>query len=417
MNTNPPVLPALSLRQVSRSAGSTIAGYQYQFERSVVELLKLESGHKLRIEGVEDIDIWTESPSVVQVKYFEAQKWSLPAVRDAVHELLKSFDSGLIVTYVLYIHCGIGNSPPERLSLDELKQCLTKSAGKKEPEELLYENFDEGVLRAFIEHLEIRCGPSLEEQRHITASAISTALQCSKDEAEALHRMRAVQFLHEIATKKDENQRNLTRDDLLKRLSDREVFYNRWHKQVVGRDRFISAISRKLKKTGLNRSNIDRGVLLRVTDVNLNSVCQLAAELAQDMDGTTKRRTTSAKPWTLVLRGDDHLIAVVKRSLIEDGVSFNDGFETLQFSPNLFIRPVIVNGSGKTDRLIKASHLIRIVNEKSFEEILETDYKLAQFIVLTDLDSWHTELVRDKPIQLHEIEVDDITEILRGITT
>lgn len=417
MNTNPPALPPLSFRQVRRSAGSTIAGYQYQFERSVVELLGLESGHKLRIEGVEDIDIWTESPSVVQVKYFEAQKWSLPAVRDAVHELLNSFASGLIVTYVLYIHCGIGNSPPERLSLDELKQCLTKSAGKKHPQELIYKNFDEGDLRAFIDHFEIRCGPSLEEQRHITASAISAALQCSEDEAEALHRMRAVQFLHEIATNKDGNQRDLTRDDLLKRLSDREVFYNRWHKEVVGRDRFISAISKKLKTTGLNRSSIDRGVLLQVTDENLTSVCRLAAELAQDMDGTAKRRTTSAKPWTLVLRGDDHLVTVVKRSLIETGVPFNDGFETLQFSPDLFIKPVIVNGSGKTDRLIKASYLIRIVNEKSIERILETGYKLAQLIVLTDLDNWHTELVRDKPIQLREVDVDEIIQILRGITT
>lgn len=409
-------LPPLTAGQVRRSAGSTIAGYQYQFERSVVEVLGLAAGQELRVEGIEDIDIWTESPSVVQVKYYQGQRWSLSVIRDAVHELLKSFGSGLHVRYVLYVHFGSGDAPPDRLSLDELKECLTYRP-KMKPIERLYEEFEEEQLLAFTDHFQIVAGVSLDEQRVITTSAIAEALQCGEDEAEALHRMRAVQFLHEIAVNKDEGRRVVTRCDLLKLLGDREIFYNRWHKETIGQERFIHAITKKLKAANFNTSSTYRGVFVQVTEENLEAVCRLASELARDMNGTAKRRTTAAKPWTLILRGKEDLVSSVKRSLIEEQLPFNDGFESLQFSPELFIEPAVVKGAGSSDRLAKASHVIRVVSENSMKQVAETGYRLAQLISLLKPRDWHAGLARVKPMQIHEVSVDEMTEILRRVTT
>lgn len=409
-------MPSLTDRQAKRSASSTIAGYQYQFERSVVELLNLSAGQALRVEGIEDIDIWSDSPNIVQVKYFEAQKWSLPAVRDAVYELLKSFAYGLKVSYVLYIHCGIGAPPPSSLSLEELKECLTYRPRKK-PVKLLYKDFQEEHLVGFISHFKICTGVSLEDQRKLTTSSLATALQCGEDEAEALHRMRAVQFLHEIAVKKDENERVVTKEDLLKRLGDREIFYSRWHKEAVGKERFISAICKKLKGNQFSSPSKNRGVLLQITQDNLDAVCRLSHELAMDMNGLEKRRTIAAKPWTLILRGDDSLITEVKRSLIQANTSFNDGFETIEFSPKLFAEPVVVRGSGATDRLVKASHAIRVISEDSMKDVLETDYKLENLITLAELHEWHRGIVKAQPIKIHEVSIDELTEIIRKVTT
>lgn len=409
-------LPPLSPRQITRSAGSTIAGYQYQFERSVVEVLGLTSGEVLRVEGIEDIDIWSESPSVVQVKYYQGQRWSLSVVREAVHELLRSFAAGLNVKYILYIHCGDGDNPPTNFSLKDLKECLTYRPREK-PVERLYEEFEEEQLVAFTGLFHICPGVSLDEQRKITTSAIAQALKCSEDEAEALHRMRAVQFLHEIAVNKDENRRVVTREDLLNLLGDRDVIYNRWHKEVVGHERFISAITRKLRSASLNASNTYRGVLLQITDENLDAVCRLASELARDMSGTAKRRTTAAKPWTLILRGEESMVSSVKGSLIDEQLPINDGFESLRFSPQLFIEPVLVRGTGRTDRLAKASHVIRVISESSMKKVTETGYQLAQLISLVKIEVWHANLARVEPMQIHEVSIDDMTEILRRVTT
>lgn len=416
MTANTASLPPLTARQVRRSAGSTIAGYQYQFERSVVEVLGLGAGQELRVEGIEDIDIWTESPSVVQVKYFQGQRWSLSVIREAVHELLRSFAAGLHVRYVLYVHFGSGDAPPDSLSLDELKECLTYRP-KMKPIELLYEEFEEEQLLAFTDHFQITAGVSLDEQRAITTSAIADALQCGEDEAEALHRMRAVQFLHEIAVNKEEDLRVVTRYDLLKLLGDREIFYNRWHKEAIGQERFIHALTKKLKIANFNKSSTYRGVFLQVTEENLEAACRLASELARDMNGVVKRRTIDAKPWTLILRGNEDLVSFVKRSLIEEHLPFNDGFEYLRFSPELFIEPAIVKRTGSTDRLAKSSHVIRVVSESSMKQVAETGYQLAQLVTLVKPDDWHTSLARAELMQIHEVSVDEITEILRRVTT
>lgn len=416
MNGKTSPLPPLTVRQASRSAGSTIAGYQYQFERSVVEVLGLQAGEKLRVEGIEDIDIWAESPSVVQVKYFHGQRWSLSIIRDAVHEMLVSFAAGLEVKYTLYVHFGNGDAPPNKLSLQELKECLTYRPRKK-PVERLYEAFQEDQLLAFTDHFEITVGVSLDEQRAATTLAIATALGCDEDEAEALHRMRAVQFLHEIAINRDEKLRVVTRADLLNLLNDREIFYNRWHKEAIGHERFINVTTKRLRAAKFNTSSTYRGVLLKVTEENLGAVCRLAFELARDMNGIAKQRTTAAKPWTLILRGRRKLIVAVKKALVEEQLSFNDGFEDLHFSPELFTDPVIVKGTGGTDRLSKASHVIRVISESSMKQVAETGYQLAQLIVLVRPDLWHAELARAEPTRIYEVSVDDVTEILRRVTT
>lgn len=409
-------LPQLTPRQVSRSAGSTIAGYQYQFERSVVAVLGLDDGDTLRVEGIEDIDIWSASPSVVQVKYYEGQKWSPSAVREAVHELLRSFVAGLNVEYILYVHFGTGEAPPESFDLQDLKDCLTyRPRGK--PVERLYDDLQDDQLIAFTNLFRICHGVSLEDQRKITAAVIAKALRCSEDEAESLHRMRAIQFLHEIAINKDENRRVVTRNDLIDFLGDRDVIYNRWHKEIVGRERFISAITKKLKLAGFATSNTYRGVYLRVTAENLEAVCRLAAELARDLNGAAKRRLTTAKPWTLILRGEVVMISAVKKSLIEEQLMINDGFELLHFSPELFIEPAVVRGTGRTDRLAKASHVIRIVSEDSMKRVTESGYRLAQVISVVEPDIWHSNIARVGPMRIHEISVDDLTEILRRVTT
>ncbi|OKX84269.1 hypothetical protein [Corynebacterium glutamicum] len=415
MTINTPSMPCLTDSQKGRSASATIAGYLYQFERSVVELLNLDPGQKLRVEGIEDIDIWSNSPSVVQVKYFEAKKWSLSVVRDAVYELLKSFASGLEVSYVLYIHCGIGDPPPSILNLESLKQCLTYRPREK-PVKLLYEDFKEEQLIDFLSHFKISSGVTLKDQQKLTTSAIAKALHCDEDEAEALHRMRAVQYLHEIALKKDENERVVTKEDLLNRLNDREIFYSRWHKEAVGKERFVSAICKKLKDAQFNIPTKHRGILLQVTRNNLDAVCRLSEELALDMNGVEKKRTIAAKPWTLILQGEGLLITEVKKFLIQANTLFNDGFESIQFSPQLFVEPAIVRGQGKSDRLLKSSHSVRIVSEDSMKDVLETDHKLDRLIVLIELREWHKKIVKANPIQVHEISVDEITEIIRRVT-
>lgn len=410
----PPSLPPLTATQARRNAGSTIAGYQYQFELTVANLLALDAKGTLRVEGIEDIDIWDDFPAVVQVKYYESQKWSLSSIRDAVHEFLKSFTAGLDVTYTLHLYCKNGDNVPNKLSLDQLKKCLTKKPINKPPE-ILYKDINDVTLIKFIEKFQICTGVSLEELKRSNSSFIAQILNCDFEEAEILHRMRAVQFINEIAIKKSESQRILNRSQLIDYLSIREIIYNKWHKEIIGIEKFINSIVRNLKESRFNNSNIHRGILLELRNDNLHSVCNLALEIASDMNGKERFRTRTSKPWTLILQGNESLVMDVKKFLIRNEISINDGYETIEFSERLFLEPAMVRTSGRTDKLEKLSYQIRIVSEESINKISVTESPLHELISLPKLKSQHINLVKNKPIQLHEISTDQLNSIIKKV--
>ena len=61
-----------------RTAIDTIRGYFYQFDYSIISLLKLSNGtESILVEGVEDIDITTASETTaIQCKYYEKTEYN-----------------------------------------------------------------------------------------------------------------------------------------------------------------------------------------------------------------------------------------------------------------------------------------------------------------------------------------------------
>lgn len=77
-----------------RSAESTIAGYLYQFDKSIIEILNQEDeSTKVIIEGIEDIDIEHEDidPVLVQVKYYEESEYNHSIISDAIKHLFDHY--------------------------------------------------------------------------------------------------------------------------------------------------------------------------------------------------------------------------------------------------------------------------------------------------------------------------------------
>lgn len=407
----------LTERQLERSAGPTIAGYLYQFERSILELLELAPGGWARVEGIEDVDLWTEAGrSAIQIKYYAAQNWTPSSMRQPILEMLTSFVGGQRVDYVLYAHFGKGSGPPEGLSVDQLKACLTYSP-RGEPVQRLYESFSEDDLTQFAESFSIRTGVSLEEQRKLTTKAIQHVLNCSEEEASVLHRLRAVTFLQEIAVRADESMRVVSREDFIAFLNVREMLYRQWHREYVSFEKFVAGTVRKLRDQGFNASGDYRGVLISPSADEVDDAIQLAVELSRDLVGGNKRRTKASKPWTLVLRGPESTVEAVKRGLIAEKISFNDGYENLGFSTHQFMEPAVVNAKGRGDLLEKASYSIRVISEASFEILLGSGFSLSQLLVLCGQETWHNQLTKNPLTRIDGLDIRETQGILRKVTT
>lgn len=93
-----------------RQADSTIKGYLYQFNKSILEILEAENDATIVLEGIiEDIDIHLPSSTMtIQCKYHEDKKYQVSSVAVPILEMLchycESSYLGKRVFYILYAY-------------------------------------------------------------------------------------------------------------------------------------------------------------------------------------------------------------------------------------------------------------------------------------------------------------------------
>jgi hypothetical protein len=81
---------------INRSAVSTIRGYFYQFDHSILAVFNLQDGEdSIQIECIEDIDIHTATDiTAIQCKYYEQTEYNHSVIKPAIMSMLQNFKEG-----------------------------------------------------------------------------------------------------------------------------------------------------------------------------------------------------------------------------------------------------------------------------------------------------------------------------------
>ena len=352
----------------NRAANATIAGFVYQFDLTTLEILNAQSNTPVAVEGCEDIDLHKgSSAAAVQCKYLPASKYSLAGLRKPIIPMLESFADGREWDYRLYVHYGDSTTPPTKLTVDELKSCLTEIKRKPTRTVQHCEHLSHEVLERFLGRLSIQAGDAFETQQAAVHSALRTALGASAEDVRDLYYPSAVAHVMWFATRPKLSERITTREAFVAHLNIRNAMYTRWHAEHVGLERFRKALKRRLKATGALNANRRRLLVLRpaaLSTSTLLSDVDLIMALATKMYG--HGMLSDAKPWTVLLDAPDEQVAEIKKRLIEEGVSINDGFEYLQFSPRLFDRDAVINTKGSTKLIETSSYAVRCLSAGSY---------------------------------------------------
>lgn len=93
---------------MDRTANATILGFNYQFNKSILEILKVEDDKtQIMLEGTkEDLDIFLPDKTIaVQCKYYESSENLTPSVlAKPIFDMLLSYIEDTTLNYKLYIH-------------------------------------------------------------------------------------------------------------------------------------------------------------------------------------------------------------------------------------------------------------------------------------------------------------------------
>ncbi|MDB2153823.1 ATP-binding protein [Clostridium butyricum] len=235
-----------------RAADSTISGYLYQFDKSIIEIMNLADDDSVVVEGIEDIDIENENElsKSIQVKYYEESEYSNSKISEAIRYLFFNFVDYLNGKsekrkYYIYGHYQSGtdalNVNEEYIiqetrgikPIDIVKNSFLTYKPKEEPvhkyyedEVIEYENENGDIekraitdeeLEEFISLLKVNINAkSIDEQYEELLKLLEEKIDnCScRNDAEEFYYNNALKVVFKLSQEKHENVKSL-RDQII----------------------------------------------------------------------------------------------------------------------------------------------------------------------------------------------------------
>ena len=97
----------------------------------------------------------------------------------------------------------------------------------------------------------------------------------------------------------------------------------------------------------------------------------------------------SAKPLTIVLNCNTSTLQEVKKFLIDNEILFNDGYEDLKFSTQIFNREPLVNTTTNGVKILKASYLVKLISKETLINNISNVTDPSVFINFSNGDVTH----------------------------
>ena len=327
-----------------REATASIRGYFYQLDATLLEILNADLNDEFVIEGIEDFDRYTDEGVIFgQVKYYAEQSLTDSVLRDPLHKLFVHFH-GLKEAqragrkYLLYGHFSevridIGELSVERFkSVMEYRKEVKAADGTKSYEKKsLLDSMaaPDGLIEAFCKSFSIQISTEFSEHRKLVIEAIRKNQNVSGFEAEGFHYPMAFDYIATLATKKDHNDRKVTRHDLQELLKGTQAIHNRW----LLREKDASEYAKHMKRlyfSPTNGAGIVRAFIIECSAATDGSVvCDQLRAIGNNWSSAKQRRIQNSEryaPFILLRGADEELIMQVKNMLFDTGTVFVDGF-------------------------------------------------------------------------------------------
>ena len=246
-----------------RSAIDTIKGFLYQFDFTIVSLLKLSRGSdSLLVEGVEDVDINTATETTaIQCKYYAKTEYNHSLIAEPIRLMLNHFKevkdgNKTELKYKLRGYYSSGQSKLTLpLSLQYLKDTfltytrneniggLSTKVKHKHHDEL---GLNDSDLTKFIGLLEIDINAKEFEQQYIEIiQLLRTEFNCSEFSAEHYYYNSSLKVIRELSKDLNIANRNISKDEFLRRIDNSKILFNEWFLEKKGEKSHFSNLRKE----------------------------------------------------------------------------------------------------------------------------------------------------------------------------
>ncbi|WP_417785072.1 ATP-binding protein [Tenacibaculum sp.] len=390
-----------------RSAENTIAGYYYQFDKTILEILNKEELTTLvKVEGIEDIDIENleGETTYIQCKYHSKTRYVPSQIKEPIQLLLreykKAIDSGKTgLKFVLYAHFKENQEAlAEKLEENKLKttelsflKTSILSGIKNETEYSVHDELglNDTDLTNFIQSLEIdiNAGDIDEQGKDVINQIKVNFSNCSNREAEYYYN-NALKIIFKLSTKDSLEERQITKKDFLREIDNKKFLFNKWYAHLRGKKQYLEYVKWKLKKERALSSNkykflfIGKEFLSNEEEVSFEALTQ---NIIDEYFQVGKSYSTKSKVWTIVLDCDDEEFSKYKSKLYEKGIVPWGKSHSAGFDIKLFNQDPVIN-TNKNDTISKTSFAVKLITFNDYKTNQKAIKKINSALFFSKLD-------------------------------
>lgn len=316
----------------NRDATNTIIGYYYQFDYSILQILKAKESDSIHIEGIEDVDISTiDESTAIQCKYYAGTEYNhsviSPAIRFMLAHFSKNKEEKKQTKYMLYGYYARGQEKlPESISINFAKEkffTYTKTKTEYKEHETLGLNDQE--LETFLGHLTIDINAlEYRSQNKEIIKTIKTTFNCNTIDAEHYYN-NSLRVIKRLSTQSAKEDRVVTKNDFLDEINNKEELFNFWYIQARGIETYCKNIKR-IYFSAPNLSPFSRFFLIDCSQQYSNvELKDLLIEISNKMSRLSKRESTPFCPYVLLYGIDSEVLRSIKQLLLDDDMLIIDG--------------------------------------------------------------------------------------------
>ena len=330
----------------SRAAISTIKGYFYQFDKSMLEILEQSNETDMvTIEGVEDIDIEnSDERNFIQCKYYEKTDFDNSIIRKPIQLMFRHYLENRTdpkdknFTYRLYGYYNKGHEKLLELTTENLrtyfldfsKYGVIDESGnsnyqiKNKKGEVIFDETEDDDIEDFKNHLFIDIkADSYENQIEKIKSKIQNDLSDYSEEDIELIYFNALKIIKDLACEHNIEKRQISKKEFWDRIKTKNYYFERWMSELLEWKNYKKIIHKKYFPRVSNLSPAHRFFLLDCQGESVNNVKNVISEISRKYS----RLIHQFSPYVYLYNTlNVDFVTELKEKLYEDGCFFKDGF-------------------------------------------------------------------------------------------
>ena len=330
-----------------RSAISTIKGYFYQFDKSILEILEQSNETDMvTIEGIEDIDIEnSDERNFIQCKYYEKTDFDNSIIRKPIQLMFRHYLENRTepkdknFTYRLYGYYKKGHEKLLELTTENLKTyfldfskfgVIDESGNSnyqiknKKGEVIFEETVEDDDIEDFKNHLFIDIkADSYENQIEKIKSKIQNDLSDYSEEDIELIYFNALKIIKDLACEHNIEKRQISKKEFWDRIKTKNYYFERWMSELLEWEHYKKIIHKKYFPRVSNLSPAHRFFILDCQGESVNNVKNVISEISRKYS----RLIHQFSPYVYLYNTlNVDFVTELKEKLYEDGCFFKDGF-------------------------------------------------------------------------------------------